>query len=339
MKKIATFLTSIISLFALFFSVSTTAFAYTADETVEYYIGDYSYTLDNQGNATLTRYSGDADSLLIPMDIDGHTVICIGSQSFRFCDSLLEITIPDSVTCIDCLAFQCCDNLKKITIPDSVTKIGDSAFEGCLSLSEISIPDSVISIGAYAFDSECLIEIYIPSSVVEIGEQAFTLCNNLAKINVSPDNNYYETIDNVLFEKENKTLVCYPRGLHQSAYAIPSGTQHIGFEAFGLIDSLVEITIPDTVIAIDDRAFLYCRSLSEISIPDSVVNIGNQTFFGCESLGEITISDNVTSIGYAAFEECPALKIVTSQESYATQYCKENGINYQYPDSNDWLLN
>ena len=52
--------------------------------------------------------------------------------------SLVSVTIPNSVTSIGGYAFYSCDNLTSITIPNSVTSIGDGAFEDCnLSLIHI----------------------------------------------------------------------------------------------------------------------------------------------------------------------------------------------------------
>ena len=62
----------------------------------------------------------------------------IGSHSFRQCDSLASITIPDSVTSIGNYAFYYCTGLESVTIPDSVINIGDHAFEHCTSLTTIN---------------------------------------------------------------------------------------------------------------------------------------------------------------------------------------------------------
>ena len=54
---------------------------------------------------------------------------------------------------------------------------------------------------------------------------------------------------------------------------------------------------------IGSTAFNYCHSLVEISIPNSVISIGNSTFSHCSSLISITIPDSVISIGEYAFSE------------------------------------
>ena len=49
---------------------------------------------------------------------------------------------------------------------------------------------------------------------------------------------------------------------------------------------------------------------------------------------------SVTSIGDSAFSSCDSLtSIIVGRNSYARQYCIDNGLPYTYPDANDWLLN
>ena len=88
----------------------------------------------------------------------------IGASAFRYCYSLTQISIPDSVTSIGDSAFNSCYSLTQISIPDSVTSIGASAFRYCYSLTQINIPDSVTSIGANAFNNcRCLNDILLES--------------------------------------------------------------------------------------------------------------------------------------------------------------------------------
>ena len=58
----------------------------------------------------------------------------------------------------------------------------------------------------------------------------------------------------------------------------------IGNLAFYDCSSLISITIPEGVTAIDEGAFYDCSSLTEITIPEGVTEIGNSAFFGCSSL-------------------------------------------------------
>ena len=125
---------------------------------------------------------------------------------------------------IGAAAFRDCDELTAITIPDSVTTIGDEAFLSCNSITAITIPNSVTSIGDRAFSGCKLSSITIPESVTVIGGNPFTSCKQLTSIAVSSANPCFITIDGVLFNVNEKLLVCYPRSFTADSYEIPEGT-------------------------------------------------------------------------------------------------------------------
>jgi len=76
------------------------------------------------------------------------------------------------------------------------------------------------------------------------------------------------------------------------------------------------------------------------TIPQGIKVIGNVAFSACAYLTSINICDSVTSIGDGAFAYCDSLTAITvGRNSYARQYCKDNGLPYTYSDANDWLLN
>lgn len=70
------------------------------------------------------------------------------------------------------------------------------------------------------------------------------------------------------------------------------------------------ITLPDSITAISNQAFMY-TSLPNINIGDAVKTIGSSAFTGCASLAEVSIGSGVTKIDNAAFSGCTALKKIT----------------------------
>ena len=90
---------------------------------------------------------------------------------------------------------------------------------------------------------------------------------------------------------------------------IPDSVTSIGDRAFFGCTGLTSITIPDSVTSIGDGAFSYCTGLTSITIPNSVTSIGDEAFDGCTGLTSINIPNSVTSIGNWAFDGCTNLNI------------------------------
>src|SRR5690554_4101373 len=96
-------------------------------EIVGYEYEDLKYEVDGD-EVTITNYTGSADIVEIPSNIDGKPITKLGKAAFKRCSSLGYIIIPESITSIEQEAFSYCKNLKKISIPDSVKSIGRKAF-------------------------------------------------------------------------------------------------------------------------------------------------------------------------------------------------------------------
>ena len=264
----------------------------------------YLYTLDTDGNATITGcIATKAGRLDVPGQLDGHAVTAIGDEAFFGFESLESISLPDSLKMIGANPFRGCFSLTEITvspnhptletidgalidkqqmklisylqgltartcqIPQEIKEIGDYAFDGCGSLASMTLPDNLTTIGDYAFHF-CygLRSIAIPDSVTEIGENPFRQCSSLTEITVSPDHPVLSTIDSALFDKQQmKLITCFIDG-GVDTYQIPQGIKEIGDEAFGGFTQLRSITIPDSVTIIRANPFYDCLSLANINV-------------------------------------------------------------------------
>lgn len=210
-------------------------------------------------------------------------ITSLGIGAFGECFNLTNLMIGASVTNIGSQAFYECGSLTNVTIPNSVASIGSWAFGNCTNLAYIAIPDSVISIAYCAFDNCTKVTgVTIGKSLTNLDVSAFAGCASLTSITVDALNPVFSSVDGVLFDKCQTTLLEFP--------VLKSGTSY---------------TIPNSVTSIGPSAFEGCTGLSSVTIGNSVTNIGSDAFLGCAGLFSVIIGRNLASIGSEAFAFCP----------------------------------
>ena len=96
---------------------------------------------------------------------------------------------------------------------------------------------------------------------------------------------------------------------------VKDGAETIMGYAFNHRESLVKVTIPDTVTEIETGAFCACYSLRLIQLPPNLQRIGWDAFRGCKSLEAIYLSPTVTDISDRTFEGCTSLRILNIPDS------------------------
>jgi len=285
-----------------------------------------------------------ATSYAIP---DGVTTI--GRESFS-CSSLSSLTVPDTLAHIGMGAFASCTNLKQFSLPNTITSIGNRVFFKC-DLSSIDL-SNIVDIGEYALfgnkalpaidlsnvsiigdaafsDCSSLATVDIPASAASIGTAVFSSCNSLTAINVAEDNPLYASIDGVLFDKEQTTLMQYPAAKSGSKYVIPPTVVNIGTSAFSGSVNLMSVTIPEGVTRLNSVTFSRCEKLTHIAMPASLINLGTNTFLQCTNLRTFTLPDGVDSNNSQHFSACANLEsiVVLDQTTNARQLAFTYGYN------------
>jgi hypothetical protein len=285
----------------------------------------YTYATNND-TITITGYTGFDAVLTIPSTINGLPVISIGAEAFYSHWSLINITIPNSVTSIGSDAFNDCTSLTSVTIPNTVTSLGDGVFYDCTSLSSITIPNGVTSIGSEVFyGCSSLSSVMIGTNVTSIGDNAFYSCISLTSITIP------NTVTNIgaqaLYSCTSLTNVAIPNGVtslgdevfygctNLISVTIGTNVTGIGTAAFYDCTSLTSVTIPASVTSIGGEAFYSCTKLTRVAIPDGVTEIEPQVFYGCSSLTSVALGTNVTSVDDLAFYSCTSLTSVTIPDS------------------------
>jgi len=202
-----------------------------------------------------------------------------------------------------------------LTIPSTinnltVTAIGANAFRSNSLMTGVSIPNTVTEIGLAAFVFTGLTSVTIPASVNNIQPAAFGGCVSLTSIAVSAQSTSYSSLNGVLFDKTQATLVAYPAGA-SSSYTIPNSVTKIEDDAFAGCTNLISVSIPNSVTTLGLAAFEECTKLAGVTIPTSITDISEQAFESCSGLTSVTIPASVTSIGQLAFHSCTSLASAT----------------------------
>lgn len=183
-------------------------------------IGDLKYTVNADGESvTVSGKSRNPTQLNIENSIsDGngksYTVTKIGDQVFWGCNTLTEVTLPNTVDEIGYQAFCKCSNLTKVIIPEGVTKIGQGAFYGCSQLTSITIPSTITNMDTAFSGNTALSHVTLTNGISKISSNAFERCTGLTEVEIpaSVDQicpfafNGCTNLKRVLLEKNIKTI-------------------------------------------------------------------------------------------------------------------------------------
>ena len=203
----------------------------------------------------------------------------IEANAFANAESLESFNFPKTVTEIGHNAFTGCKSMATATFADDadIQVIGEGAFADC-GLTSISIPKKVQTIEREAFrNCKVLNKIDVTEFTTQISPEAFKYCDNLRDINVSKKNTVYSSVDGYLLSKDKKELRIFPPGKANSNFTLlPPSIEKIGNYAFFDCTKLTNVTIPNKVTTIGERAFGLCKNLNTITfLCDAMINPSN----------------------------------------------------------------
>lgn len=106
------------------------------------------------------------------------------------------------------------------------------------------------------FNSYSTVEtLYIPETLKNLECTGLTYCSRLKKIEVAENNEYFASVDGVLFDKSISNLLIYPTGKEETSFAISDTIKQLGESVFERNTNLTDVLIPASVTSIGKAPF------------------------------------------------------------------------------------
>ena len=191
------------------------------------------------------------------------------------------------------------------------------------------IPEGTEEFGYTAFRNPEMTALYIPSTFRQLhsGGGDFSGISSLKEIYVSPENEYYYTVDGALYSRYGNSLVFYPNNRDVSELKpedFPEGMSYIGAFAFQHDKNMKSVEIPEGVTSIGWMCFTWAQSLESVTVPASVTDIGGYAFAYCGQLEKVVILNPEVSL--------PDDKNIINKSPYAVLYGYENSTVQAYAE-------
>ena len=282
---------------------------------------DFDCTAEN-GEVTITDYTGTREHVLIPSEIDGQPVTALADKAF-YEKHVTTVVVPDSVTEIGEACFSGDNYLVSLTLPDGLAELPPIALESCYSLMDFELPKGLKTIGAGALQAIFyLTHLTIPAGVTDIEQMNFLMMHGLEEVSVAEGSTSftYDAENGLLMTADKARLLhCFFHLAPQKEIILPEGMKTIDPFAFHYDVTVEKIVLPEGAETIGLLAFGICPKLTEIVIPQSVTAIG--TVEGQAGSGSITsFAQNV---------------LVTPEGSPAWDWAQKTGVTVKAPETNE----
>ncbi len=282
----------------------------SSQEEEHFTSGDFTYIPNDDGTAVLYQCITEETDLVVPAELDGYTVTEIDGGAFVNQDSIVTLTLPETIEFIDDSCFYGCNSIEEFIVAednpaymtqDGVLYSSDGqyliAYPTGLDATTFTIPDGVIEIWSSAFANAPLTSVVFPDSLLYIDDWSFA----------------YTPL---------------------TSLELPESLLEIGNDSFIYCNGLTEITFPSSLEIIGAEAFAACENLAEIELQDGLQTVKMSAFAGT-AMTEVTIPASVTAIGFSAFgyetdtvtqvEDFVIYGTVGSQaQTYCTEIDEEN---------------
>ena len=242
--------------------------------------------------------------------------------------TLEKINIGNKVQKIPQGMFSNLSKVKNISFPDSLKTIERYAFYSSY-LTEVNLNNQLETIGVEAFSFTFIQRITIPENVKNIYKKAFSNCFLLQEVNYNAINCNYDALEG--------TDIYYLFGAALSLKTVNIGNrvEKIPKGAFGGLQRVENIKLPDSVKEVESCAFFNSSGIRNLDLGNGLEKIGNEAFKNLK-ITELTLPESLKSIGAWAFYGCNDIgTLYYNAIDCSTDEVIINGASYYPFQSND----
>ena len=226
---------------------------------------------------------------------------------------------------------------KKVVLPDGVTSIASCLFWDNREIEEVVLPNSLVRLGGDLFyNCKNLRKIVVPENVLEMGDNPFAGCPDLE---LECHSSHFQWDGHLLYQGK-RLIHCQIKDAPKEI-VVKEGTKTIGKHVFYLCDGVDSISLPTSVVRMQNFPFSGCSVkkleiatdayriidgivytgnmkevvgclnstvLAELRIPEGVEKIDRNSFYRCAGIGKVIFPSTLHTIGYNPFNGCTSIE-------------------------------
>lgn len=268
----------------------------------------------------------DTYSLTTPTQIKNDDFVIQGTVAVKYIGKLSIVIIPEGITELTPCLFWDNQNIEEVVLPDTLVNISGDTFYNCSNLKRVNIS----------------------KNVKFMGNNPFAGC---PQIEISNESDCFHFEDGVLYNKDYTRLIYCSIKRTDEEYSIKEGTKIVGKHAFYLCKNLKKISIPSSVIKLENNPFSGCNqldlenhseyyhvidnviydkdkksvigSLNSIDTDELVLldvdRICRNSFWNCKGIRKIVLPKTLKAIGYNPFVGCSNIEFVSNTNEYVVE--------------------
>ncbi len=234
------------------------------------------------GTTTITvKVGAKADTCIVNVAANDYAGFCESGAKWEFDveTKTLHISAFEGITSADRIDFAYSEEVETVVFEEGLTII-----------------DGYIFTNVFRFSWSSLKKITIPRSVklLENPERdlVFLYCENLQEICVDSQNEYYSSVDGVLYNKQLTKLIKYPEAKPDKVYHMPDSVEEINYHGFDEVRFIEEVHLSDKLKSTGTILFCALR-LREVYIGSGTEKI--DYWFrtnSCYNVEKIVVDEN-----------------------------------------------